>query len=98
MKNILPELFRENLVRGRGLFCQSMMKVGGEGGSVGGAGGYGGRLASARGAGQAGGGTGRRGVPWGRAMGAGGVGAPWHAPPDPPCLARADARRLPAHA
>jgi hypothetical protein len=27
MKNILPELFRENLVRGRGVFCQSLMKA-----------------------------------------------------------------------
>ncbi|KXZ52169.1 hypothetical protein GPECTOR_10g798 [Gonium pectorale] len=26
VKNILPEVFRENLVRGRGLFCRSLMK------------------------------------------------------------------------
>ena len=27
IKNILPELFSENLMRGRGLFCQSLMKA-----------------------------------------------------------------------
>ncbi|EFJ52814.1 hypothetical protein VOLCADRAFT_78840 [Volvox carteri f. nagariensis] len=26
IKNILPEIFRENLIRGRGLFCRSLMK------------------------------------------------------------------------
>ncbi|GIL77926.1 hypothetical protein Vretimale_6540 [Volvox reticuliferus] len=26
VKNILPEVFRENLIRGRGLFCRSLMK------------------------------------------------------------------------
>lgn len=27
IKAILPELFSENLIRGRGLFCRSMMKA-----------------------------------------------------------------------
>lgn len=27
IKNLLPELFAENLIRGKGLFCQSMMKA-----------------------------------------------------------------------
>jgi pre-mRNA-splicing factor CWC22 len=27
MKEILPELFGENLLRGRGLFCQALMKA-----------------------------------------------------------------------
>lgn len=26
IKNILPEFFAENLIRGRGLFCRSLMK------------------------------------------------------------------------
>ena len=27
IKNVIPELFNENLIRGRGLFCRSVMKA-----------------------------------------------------------------------
>lgn len=27
MSNIIPEMFRENLIRGRGLFARSLMKA-----------------------------------------------------------------------